>query len=609
MKDLIQALMNQGIITASDVQRLSTLELLMAIIERVNELQGLTQQGLEAVQKLLDKGVRDEVINQLEAWKADGTLMAMLNNEALENICLLMPPATDVVTNTANLQALLDKAKTGQYAITIKIPKGRFQLHPCTIYSNTTIEMTTETILEGVVKAIYDSETDTNKNVNVLFFNAKPFDTVENQITGYNGHSNIKIRGGIIEPYCAMVFCHGRNIGVENVYFRNAKADHYIQIGGCQNVEIKNCIFEGMKQPADNRQYVEMVQIDWLTAGGQPYWQSTAPIFDGQVNDHVEVVGCVFKKGLEPYNYLQTAVGAHSSDGESKNNNIIIRDCRIHDANYAGLTLHRMNHAIAENNLITLTSSGIGIKASLSNQVKASNNSMKYGSRGIYVTDCTDSHFKDNTVERFSSTNEFSLCLESTNVSIESNLFKNCSAKAGINIRNGKANHILNNRFEDCSLETSAIKLYTKDGGKNIRNQVRGNVSEYIEVTGTSVGTIDDRYERLFEGIATVGQTIDLSDSYLKFDSLRIYVYCYGRKREDLFVINNDVFEQRIVNIPNDTSGECAVNVVEALINVIDNTHLQITSVNQVNISTSGVTFETNNNYEVRKIDGIRKQF
>ena len=56
MKDLIQALINQGIITASDVQRLSTLELLMAIIERVNELHGLTKEALEAVQKLLDKG-------------------------------------------------------------------------------------------------------------------------------------------------------------------------------------------------------------------------------------------------------------------------------------------------------------------------------------------------------------------------------------------------------------------------------------------------------------------------------------------------------------------------------------------------------------------------
>ena len=609
MKDLIQALMNQGIITASDVQRLSTLELLMAIIERVNELHGLTQQGLEAVQELLDKGVRDEVIKQLEAWKADGTLMAMLNNEALENICLLMPPATDVVTNTANLQALLDKAKTGQYAITIKIPKGRFQLHPCTIYSNTTIEMTTETILEGVIKAIYNSETDTNKNVNVLFFNAKPFDTEDNQITGYNGRSNIKIRGGIIEPYCAMVFCHGRNINVENVYFRNAKADHYIQIGGCQNVEIKNCIFEGMKQPADNRQYVEMVQIDWLTSKGQPYWQSTAPIFDGQVNDHVEVVGCVFKKGLEPYNYLQTAVGSHSSDGDSKNNNIIIRDCRIHDANYAGLSLNRMNHAIAENNLITVTSSGQGIKASLSSQINASNNSMKYGARGLYITQCTDSHFRDNTVDGFSSSNEFSLCTESTNISIESNLFKKCSAKVGVNIRNGKAIHVLNNRFEECSLTTSAVQLYTKDGGQNIRNQVRGNVTEYIEVSGTSVGTIDERYEKLFEGKATVGQTIELSDDYTKFDSLRIYVSCYGRKREDLFVINDDVFEHRIVNIPNDTSGECAVAVVEALINVIDDTHLQITSVNQVNITTSGVNFATNDNYEVRKIDGIRKQF
>ena len=40
MKELIQALFNQGIITAADIQRMTTLELLLTIIERENELHG-----------------------------------------------------------------------------------------------------------------------------------------------------------------------------------------------------------------------------------------------------------------------------------------------------------------------------------------------------------------------------------------------------------------------------------------------------------------------------------------------------------------------------------------------------------------------------------------
>lgn len=86
MKDLIQALVNQGIITANDIQRLSTLELLLVIIERVNELHGLTKEGLEAVNRLLDKGVRDEVVAQLDGWKNDGTLSSIINQEIFEDL-------------------------------------------------------------------------------------------------------------------------------------------------------------------------------------------------------------------------------------------------------------------------------------------------------------------------------------------------------------------------------------------------------------------------------------------------------------------------------------------------------------------------------------------
>ena len=86
MKELIQALSNQGIITVVDIQRMTTLELLLTIIERVNELHGLTKEGLEAVQRLLDKGVQEEVIAQFDEWLQDGTFDKLINQSALKEV-------------------------------------------------------------------------------------------------------------------------------------------------------------------------------------------------------------------------------------------------------------------------------------------------------------------------------------------------------------------------------------------------------------------------------------------------------------------------------------------------------------------------------------------
>ena len=86
MKELIQALINQGIITAIDIQRMTTLELLLNIVERVNELHGMTKEGLEAVQRLLDKGVQEEVIAQLDKWVQDGTFDTLINQSALKKV-------------------------------------------------------------------------------------------------------------------------------------------------------------------------------------------------------------------------------------------------------------------------------------------------------------------------------------------------------------------------------------------------------------------------------------------------------------------------------------------------------------------------------------------
>ena len=103
MKELIQALINQGIITAADIQRMTTLELLLTIVERVNELHGMTKEGLEAVQRLLDNGVQEEVIGQLDKWTQDGTFDSLINQSAFKEL-------NDCINETnAQLSTKLDK--------------------------------------------------------------------------------------------------------------------------------------------------------------------------------------------------------------------------------------------------------------------------------------------------------------------------------------------------------------------------------------------------------------------------------------------------------------------------------------------------------------------
>ena len=151
MKELIEALINQGIITAIDIQRMTTVELLLTIIERVNELHGLTKEGLEAVQRLLDKGVQEEVIAKLEEWTQDGTFDTLINQSALKTVNdridetneQLSDIATVNIKNFSHLVVGGDWTNAIQSAInTMKdhdvllIPSGKYNVTSLTYKSN-----------------------------------------------------------------------------------------------------------------------------------------------------------------------------------------------------------------------------------------------------------------------------------------------------------------------------------------------------------------------------------------------------------------------------------------------------------------------------------------
>ena len=97
MEQIKNIAFKMGIITTQDLRVYTTLELLMKIIEKMNELIVASNQLSEEVkaelQKMMDKinyllnqGLQEEVLKQLNKWLADGTLESLINQTALKGI-------------------------------------------------------------------------------------------------------------------------------------------------------------------------------------------------------------------------------------------------------------------------------------------------------------------------------------------------------------------------------------------------------------------------------------------------------------------------------------------------------------------------------------------
>ena len=86
MLKLIPTLQNIGIITVEDVKRSTTLELLTVIIYRLNDLIGGYDYIKDYLLELLDKGLQEEIIKQLNKWLEDGTMDKLINQTALKTV-------------------------------------------------------------------------------------------------------------------------------------------------------------------------------------------------------------------------------------------------------------------------------------------------------------------------------------------------------------------------------------------------------------------------------------------------------------------------------------------------------------------------------------------
>lgn len=179
----------------------------------------------------------------------------------------------------------------------------------------------------------------------------------DDEYTKYNGNGNITIKNLNINGGHVASFIHGENILFENIFATKAYNDHYFEICACKNVTIKNCTFVGVKKQKEDRQMVEMIQIDMCTRNAFPWFSDKNSItYDGTTNQNILIENCLFDKGdEEEYKQIYTAIGVHGKD-TNFHQNIIIKNCVIKNAVYAAI------HGISWNNVQIMSNSFINCK-------------------------------------------------------------------------------------------------------------------------------------------------------------------------------------------------------------------------------------------------------
>lgn len=554
----------------------------------------------ENIDRLVDDGSMETFINQI--------VLTNLNDK-IDEICFLMSEPSTPDANTQQLQAVLDVARTGEKQVRVRYPNGTYQLKTCILYSNTTIECSSNTKFKHIMTTFYDEATKTQKQVPILFLNAMPYNTQDSQITGYNGHSNIKFIGGILECHSAFLLSHGRNIHLESITMCKGQRDHYIQIGGCQNVTIKDCQFLGTTERASGRNYVEMIQIDWLTSGGQPYWTETSPFFDSTINDNIVIDGCEFKEDSAPNNYVQCAIGSHSSDGTNKNTNITIRNCRIYNARYGGITLNRMKNVYVENNIIESSYNHNGgiMATQCHNLTIGGANVLKGGLRGCRIMDSQNVLVNGAKIQESSNSTEVFLITETIGATIQNVMFENVSGNYGISCRNSQYVIVTNNIGIDSVFKSAFVNVYTKDDGTSSHVSVTNNMVNGSQYRNTTGQPIFGEREYLSKTDIEVGGIIYLDEPITNFKDLQITISCYGYRR-CLLEFNGS--SQCVLSFINLGENSIGFQLTEIVIKKISDSQLQFETCLRTRMEDNGEwSYQIPTNCLVKNISGIRLNY
>lgn len=215
------------------------------------------------------------------------------------------------------------------------------------IYSNTVIDLQGSTL-----KSCYNGNAHTDY---VVYGNGlRLMSNYEAMTTaGYGAIKNVTICNGTIDgdtSGASIFMIHGLNIHINNIEFKDCcVGTHIIDFGGCKDVFIENCYFNGYLIDVDENYYREMVQFDYAGSGNVPYWGSDPSYqYDNLPCVNFNVNNCEFSKGdgrLYP-----TSIGGHNNHNLPFED-IKITNCTFDDTDFTCIRLPKVKNVIIKDNI------------------------------------------------------------------------------------------------------------------------------------------------------------------------------------------------------------------------------------------------------------------
>ena len=234
-------------------------------------------------------------------------------NELLNKVCYV-----------SNVEELKEALKTNKH---IKLLEGVYQL-------TSSLELEEYTTLEGLGKVIIQGT-----GINNYIRNKTTSETSE-----YNGASNITIKNIIFDglnstgALTLLSFGHAKNIIIEKCHFKDSHTWHMIELNGCLNSIIKECVFENYGRLGTN--VTEVIQLDFMGDYSYYPWASK---YDNTACNGIIIEKCYFD------NVGGTCIGHHSFKDGVRLKNVSILSNTFNNC-FACINLNDFNTLIIEGN-------------------------------------------------------------------------------------------------------------------------------------------------------------------------------------------------------------------------------------------------------------------
>ncbi|MBO0992147.1 right-handed parallel beta-helix repeat-containing protein [Bacillus sp. SD088] len=431
-------------------------------------------------------------------------------------------------------------------------------------------------------------------NGNILFENA------QFELVGFNPSVLCYEDGNVLQ------FAHAADWTFRNCKFYDLIDAHAIEINSSKNVVIEDCKFYGYRELAENRWYVEAIQIDHAGTGGI---QGALP-YDDTHCKNVIIKNCYFGKG-NSYTFQKSGIettvefkawpagiGGHTHKEGKWHQNISIRNNTFEEMCYYAIRPYKwLNVTITEN---TFYECGGGIYAVSGAKHQTFGEAGPF--RRMHITKNQFINGKEIYPEYFQGNRRFAIGIYSTDVvsedvQIEGNTLS-VSKDNGIIISNVKRVSIINNTIN--YMDKSAVELIDCSNIAITNNQIfkpneygifLKNCTQYV----ISKNHLEETQE---EGLQLEDSSLGDIDHNIVTKALKAGIYCKGLTTIALMnnIINHseegiDVSNCEIVDIKDNR----VIDIKNQFVQIHNSSILLVstnTLVTQTDIASDALTFE-----------------